>query len=390
MTKLPFDLKPLVFSAVCALGVSQMPARADPVAVPLSAEDVLEPYVARLPGHIAMPRAGPNAELAPDTIITTIAFGSCNQQTGSQAFWGTIAAQNPQAFLYIGDNVYGDTGWDGGADLASLREAYRVLAARPEFTGFRSKVPMLATWDDHDYGLGDGGMNFAFRRVSEQIFETFWNSSEDVRKRDGVYFSRIYGRVGQRTQIIMLDTRFFRSNWRAPGFGEDRPRRGNYLPNTDPSATMLGDQQWTWLQGELARPAEFRILVSSIQVISKAHNFEGWAMMPLEREKLLSMVRARAGGGLLIVSGDRHAGGVYRIPGNGSGDAIYEITSSSLNKPVASTAKMTADEPDPNRMTPFFGEANFGQLDIDWKARAVTTTLRGDKGEIRDRTRLAF
>ena len=87
-------------------------------------------------------RAGPNPALAPSTTLTRIAFGSCNHQSaGPQHMWAQIAAQNPQLFLMIGDNVYGDNGWDADAGLESLRKSYALQASHPEFGGLSRKVP---------------------------------------------------------------------------------------------------------------------------------------------------------------------------------------------------------------------------------------------------------
>ena len=208
--------------------------------VPLSAEDLLEPFYVKLASTVDMPVAPASPELAPSTVLTRIAVGSCNQENNSQHMWARIAATNPQAFLFIGDNVYGDTGWDGGADLATLRAAYAKQSTHPEFIDFAANHPIMATWDDHDFGFNDGGASFTHRRFAEDIFEHYWRSPDDVRERDGVYFSRTYGEAGQTTQLIVLDTRFFRSNLRRPGPGEEGPAVGRYLPDGDPAKTMPG------------------------------------------------------------------------------------------------------------------------------------------------------
>jgi len=355
-----------------------------PVEVSIAADELLVPYYAKLRESVDLPEAGPNPALAGDTALTRIAFGSCNHQSRSQHMWAQIAAQNPQLFLFIGDNNYGDQGWTGDAALTSLRTAYETLAATPELTAFRANVPMMVTWDDHDFGFGDGGANFAFRGWSETIFETFWNSADEVRSRPGVYESRTFGTEGQRTQIIVLDTRYFRSDFdRLPYTAEHRPL-GPYVPSEDPAKTMLGDAQWEWLQAELAKPADLRILVSSIQVLTDAHDYEAWEGLPLERAKLYAMLAGREESGLVMLSGDRHAGGIYTdTPQAGGGERLWELTSSSLNYSFASTAQNTAREPDAKRVTDFISEENFGLVDIDWDARSFTMSMRGSAGEER-------
>ena len=138
---------------------------------------------------------------------------------------------------------------------------------------------------------------------------------------------------------------------------------------------------WAWLRQELAKPADLRLVVSSIQVITDAHDYEAWETMPQERARLYEMLGQRAGGGVLLLSGDRHAGGIYRE--RIGGEEMWELTSSSLNLAFNDTASNTAREPDPKRVTDFISEENFGTVDIDWGAKALTLRLLGNKGEVR-------
>jgi alkaline phosphatase D len=347
--------------------------------VEMAAEDVLQPYYAKLKRKVELPVAPRSPELPGASVLTRIAVGSCNQENNPQHMWAKIAAENPQAFLFIGDNVYGDTGWDGGADLATLRASYTKQSTHREFIDFAAKHPILATWDDHDFGFNDGGATFAHRKFAEDIFETYWRMPEDVRARDGVHYSRIYGPEGQRVQVIMLDTRFFRSNLRRPGPGEEAPKVGRYLPSENPAATMLGDDQWAWLERELAKPADVRIVVSSIQVITTAHGWEAWYEFPAERKRLLEMLGQREDSGLVILSGDRHSGGIYQL--KHGDETMTELTASSLNLAFGDIEENTKKEPDPDRITPFFGVENFGLVDLDWKAKRVTVTLKGNENQ---------
>lgn len=317
-----------------------------------------------------------DAELGEDTVITRFAFGSCNKETASQDIWSTIAGTDPQLFMMIGDNLYGDSDWPGDAQLSTFRQSYRTQAADPGFNALRRQVPWLVTWDDHDYGPNDSGGDFEYKRLSEQLFETFWGSPADVRSRPGIYHSVTVGPAGKRVQFIMLDTRYFRDDLVAGEFVENL---GKYEPNTDPGASMLGAAQWQWLQDELAEPADLRVVVSSVQVLTEAHRWESWSRLPLERAKLLRMLGARNGGGIVLLSGDRHQGAIYKDTPAELGEEVWEFTSSSLNLAFVSPDASTR-EPDPRRVTPMVSEENFGVVDIDWAKRQVTFDLLSDKG----------
>ena len=348
-----------------------------PVPVSVTPDQLLEPYYSALRRQVQMPVAGPNPALSANATLTRIAFGSCNHQNAPQHMWAQIAAQNPQMFLMIGDNVYGDAGWDADAGLESLRHSYAVQASHPEFRDFRARFPMMATWDDHDFGLNDAGGNFPMRRWAETLFESFWGSSDAVRARPGVYESSITGPEGKRVQVILLDTRFFRSDLKRAEWSKDRPPLGGYLPDDSADKTVLGTEQWAWLEQELAKPADLRIVVSSTQVITTAHQFEGWTNFPAERTKLFDALAGREASGMVLLSGDRHAAGIYKA--DHKGETMWELTSSSLNLAFGNdNDRSTAREPDANRVTKFFSEENYGLLDIDWKAKRLTMTLKGN------------
>ena len=343
---------------------------------------LLQPYWEDLEKRkISLPYMGNGPRLDTTQALTRIAFGSCNHQGRPQDMWPVIGAMNPQLFMAIGDNVYGDFGWQGEAHLGSFISAYRQQAAHPEFAALRAKTPIMATWDDHDFGPNDSGGEFAFKNWSERIFETFWDASNDARARPGIYDSVMAGPEGQRVQIILLDTRYFRSPLKSQGFVEPRPPLGPYLPDSDPSKTLLGDAQWQWLKAELAKPADLRLIVSSIQVLAEAQNYEKWGNLPLEREKLYRLLKARNGGAMAVLSGDRHSASFYRHTPAALGEELVEMTSSSLNLAFV-PARANDEEIDPNRIGPLYLQENFGTLDVDWDAKKLTMDLRDQSGGV--------
>jgi alkaline phosphatase D len=346
---------------------------------PQSAQEALRPYYATLDAKLPKAPAGP--ALPADTVITRFAFGSCVNENREMKFWDVIAAQKPQAFLLIGDNVYGDTGSFTDANLPTLLQSYKKLSSRQEFDRFRRRVPMLTTWDDHDLGANDAGGSFAFKERAEQIYETYWSSSDEVKSRPGVYDSRIVGPQGKRVQFIILDARFFRSDIARLPYRDPGPALGWYIPSMDPKATMLGDAQWAWLEQQLAKPAELRFIISSTQVVTDAHGFEGWLNFPKERQRLYRLMADNGVSNAIFLTGDRHAGGFYRASIPGIARPVWDFTSSSLNFAFG-RGDGGDKEPDPVRTGGLWGIPNFGQIDIDWAAKKVIMTLRKDDGNV--------
>lgn len=304
----------------------------------------------------------------PETsLIERIAFGSCYvPQFETPGVWKTIQASDPDVLLLLGDNVY-QTEEKVQPELLELRQAYAQLAAELEFKQLREHTTVYAVWDDHDYGLNDAGGELPVKYESETLFEQVWPlSGPDPRKaREGIYFSRVIGPEGRRVQLIMLDTRFFRSRF---------PETSDSSASTEIS--MLGDQQWQWLKEQLLVPAELRLLVSSIPVLSLSGKGETWGGMPSEQKKLFKLIRDTKAEGVLFLSGDTH----YATT-NYSNDALgyraIDVTASSLNFPYPESRRG-----DIKGQNSVFFDANFGSLDIDWEQRLVTIRLQSDTGEV--------
>ena len=101
----------------------------------------------------------------PEGRIERIAFGSCAKQWQQQPIWDAVIVAKPDLFLFLGDAIYADT--DGrtawSISEGQLRGEWNRLADKPEFQRVREKIPLMATWDNHDYGTHDGGVEFPLR-----------------------------------------------------------------------------------------------------------------------------------------------------------------------------------------------------------------------------------
>ena len=120
------------------------------------------------PGGTADGMAGVQA-LSPDRPVTTIAFGSCNDEDKPQPLWPVIAAEKPDLWIWTGDNVYADT-----EDPEVFRAKYDKQLANPGYRAFIDSVPfMTGTWDDHDYGKNDGGVEYPAKDLAKREMYRF-------------------------------------------------------------------------------------------------------------------------------------------------------------------------------------------------------------------------
>ncbi|MDF1738174.1 MAG: alkaline phosphatase D family protein [Verrucomicrobiales bacterium] len=300
-----------------------------------------------------------------DTPVSKIIFGSCIKQDNPIPIFDTILTEKPEVFLFLGDNIYADTD-----DMELMREKYNTLGANPGFKKLRETATILATWDDHDYGINDGGADYPKRKEAQKEFLDFWKDPQDSarRKREGVYGSEIFGPEGQRVQVILLDTRYFRSPLKKGG----KRLGGSYYPDNNPELTMLGEAQWKWLETELKKPAEIRLIGSGIQIVPEAAGQETWANLPLERQKLFDLITKTKANGVILLSGDRHWAEFSRTTED-TPYPIYDFTSSSFNQ------AHPRGTPTKNRFrisTNTYHRENFGEIKIQWAGANTRIEVR--------------
>ena len=270
-----------------------------------------------------------------------IGLGSCLDQDYPQPIWQSIKKEDLNYFIFLGDNVYGDTRY---GSLRKMKSAYdKQKKVLPDFL---NDISIFSIWDDHDFGINDGGADYRFKRQAQELYLDFWDitKDDDRSNREGIYFSKNEIFFDKKFKFIFLDTRFFRSKLKG--------KKSNYIENIEPDATILGNAQWTWLENELKSDFDFLFIFSSIQIIAKDHRFEKWSNFPNERAKLFELLE-QFNDKTILFSGDRHRAGIYRKNG------IIEVTSSSMNKPGSSF-----NETDSYLIGKTYPQENYGVVEI--------------------------
>lgn len=293
-------------------------------------------------------------------LVSRIAFGSCAHQDKPQPVLDTALARRPDVFVWLGDNLYGDT-----KDMQVLKNKYAQLAAKSEFQRLKKSTRMLATWDDHDYGWNDSGRHYPFRKESKEIFLNFWEEPSDSprRKHEGIYSSYIFEGNGRKVQVILLDNRTFRDDlriYRGELSHDDRffyPL--DYYPHEIEDSTLLGEAQWQWLEGELRKPADLRIIGSGSQFSISYNGYEAWANFPHERKRMLDLIKKTHASGVLFITGDVHYGEISVLKDKDL-YPVYDVTSSGI------TSTWHFATPNDNRIEGPVMDNHFGMITIDW------------------------
>ncbi|MGY6743476.1 MAG: alkaline phosphatase D family protein [Cecembia sp.] len=300
------------------------------------------------------------------SFIETISFGSCNKHDLPQPLWNPIMADNPNVWIWLGDIVYGDT-----HNMDLLEEKYNIQKDLLDYRRLRLNTSVIGIWDDHDYGINDGGKYFAQKAASQERLLDFLDEPADSprRKQEGAYASYSYGIGNNSVKVILLDTRYHRDTL----YKEDR----KYLPNFEGS--MLGELQWAWLEKELKNStARINIIASGIQVIPTEHPFEKWANFPNERERLLNLIASSKARNPVLISGDRHIAEISLLKDQRFPNGLYEITSSGLTH----TWSNYREEYNPYRIGNLIASLHYGTVNFDWEKDWMTFYLKGEKAQV--------
>jgi alkaline phosphatase D len=295
--------------------------------------------------------------------LRDIVFGSC-LDTHEHPMLDRALTLPRDLFIFMGDNVYADKG-----GIPMMREKYALLKQSRFYQGLKAKGSILATWDDHDFGLNDGGADYPHKREAQTEFWNWLDEPADSprRQQEGVYHAQTFGPEGKRVQVVLLDTRYFRSSLKKLPVVQALVG-GRYTATDDTSTTMLGEAQWAWLEKTLREPAELRLIVSSIEFAAEMQGFESWANLPHEQRHMIDILKRTQAHGLLFLSGDRHWCELSRI--EGPGYPLYDLTASSMTQkhPRGTPTK------NKNRVLPkTYHLPNVGTLHIDWQIDPLIT-----------------
>ncbi|PHJ23786.1 phosphodiesterase alkaline phosphatase d family protein [Cystoisospora suis] len=279
--------------------------------------------------------------------------------------WQRISDENPTAWIWLGD-----AGYSRDHTVQAQREALEQVKDVPAYRSFRQKVQFLdGTWDDHDYGMNDGGKYQANREELQEAYLRFLDIPEDSPRRTerhGVYSSHVFGipeeeaeeqgerkrdgenekekkkmkfKKGTEVKVILLDTRRERDDHLIPSAGTlanisffayiavtTRMLCHLFRWGSSYNGDLLGEEQWKWLEAQLTNStAAVHVIGSSIQVTTSLPLVESWGHFPMARKRLFDLFERTKPAGLILLSGDVH---YSEISGNEMN--ILEVTSSGM------------------------------------------------------------
>jgi alkaline phosphatase D len=273
---------------------------------------------------------------------------------------GAMLATQPDAMVWLGDNVYlREPDWNTRTGMI-----YRYTHSRshPDLQPFLAAVHQYATWDDHDYGPDNSDWTWREKATSRETFELFWGNPEPgPPELGGIATTFQWGDV----EFFLLDNRWFRSSeHRISGHKQ-----------------VFGEDQIRWLTDALTYSrASFKIVVSGGQILTPVEKWDSYATYPVERARFLEVLRANDVRGVVLLSGDVHYTVLSKLERRGT-YPLWEITTSPLTAEVASLDPDTSENhlAEPGTL---FVERNFATLDFSGPLtdRVLKVTVRDVEG----------
>lgn len=218
--------------------------------------------------------------------VLNVAFLSCVNDT-TDPVWMEMAKHNLDLLCFGGDTPYADTG-----DLSELRNKHRHLLQRPALAALCKSVPLLGTWDDHDFGMNNSNGKSAagLKENTRRAFVEYRVQDQYGSGDEGIYQKADRGVM----EVFLLDARWYSQTGPSP-----------VSPN---QSTCFGDDQWQWLLESLRNSeAPFKVLLQG-QIWQDKKNRETDDMHTYyaERDALLDFIKKERIAGVVLVGGDIH------------------------------------------------------------------------------------
>ncbi len=302
---------------------------------------------------------------AGDPTDVSFALGSCARMF-AHGNYDAVRDSEPEFLLSVGDYHYGnvlqvhflDEG--GSQDLRVARDELRwwYRTAHWEKSSLLATVPLLGTWDDHDYG---GGETYADREAegresSQRTFEEYFaNGGRTPSPQDEAhYFRASHGDV----DFFVLDARWHRP--RLCGF-----EAGGTA--CDPLEDPLGAAQTDWLIDALTTStATFKFIAAGTRFYGGGP--KAWTPFLVARDAMLERIVDANVTGVVFLSGGPHVSEYRQFPA--AGRTWHELVSSPLSSGLGECSGATG------QVECYDAIKNFLIVDVDTTEAEPTVVAR--------------
>jgi len=223
------------------------------------------------------------------TVSTCQEFELRDDKENGHKIYRSMLALNPSFFIQTGDTLYYDRKPPLAKNMTLARYQWGRMYSLPFQKAFHEKIPSYWMHDDHDLLKNDCWPGQSYGDLTWEQGVQIWR--EQIPQSDKPY--RTF-RWGKNLQI-----------WLPEG-------RENRSPNTmkdGPEKSILGEEQWAWLEETMeASDATFKLYISATPVVgpdrggkNDNHANEGFHHEGERLRKFLNSVP-----GCFVINGDRH------------------------------------------------------------------------------------
>ena len=240
-------------------------------------------------------------------------LASCSHDRFNDAqvsMWQAVMQENPDFIFFIGDSVYCDQGASGTGPAALWT---RHAETRGILDIFRAKrlIPMLAVWDDHDFGMNNSDRGYPYKDESRQIFQAFFGANETEGFVKGLGVSSRFEICGHR--FYLMDGRTYRS------------RLG------DSDQQHWGAAQEEWLYKDLKSKNMPTYIFTGSQFFGGYLQKDSFEFNHPDRIKEVMSQLAKVPSPIILGSGDVHFSEIMELEAEILGYKSYELTSSGIH-----------------------------------------------------------
>ena len=280
-----------------------------------------------------------------------ILIASCMSDTYNQIgdiIWPQAFSLGPDITFLIGDNLYADV--YSGVYLGSLIQTSpdhlwaRHVDHAMNLAIYKQKrlIPTFTIWDDHDYGINDGGNKYQYKKESLSIYQTFFPA-----KTNSIFETSKWGLSStlklQNTLFHFLDGRYYKGT----------PKEKN--------SHQFHPNQLTWLYQNI-KTSEQNWIISGTQFFGGYHPYESFEGHHPEQFKSFIKKLSSLNKQYQFLSGDRHLIEVMKIPQSKLPKSSYEFTVSGVHSKMYPGSLKRS--PNKYRINGFDGIANFGIINF--------------------------
>lgn len=285
-----------------------------------------------------------------------VALMSCMNasKTTRTKIWASAEAANLDYLFFIGDNVYGDNLLSHSSKL--LWSKYVEGRKAIPYYHWKNLKPVIAVWDDHDFGKNDARGDYKNKTKNLEIFNAFFAQEADGKTLfRGPGNSSFFQAFNQ--NFAFCDNRYYRE-----------------LPYADGTLSFLGVDQINFMTNNVDKNLKATFLLEGSPWFGRTQkNMTSYQQVaPKEQEAFFKVIQSW-GVPVLFGAGDVHFSEISSLDKSLLGFNSYEIVSSCMH---SSPKSKFYDNPNP-QMNGYLKE-NFivlehvGRLhDLTWKASCI-------------------